>query len=132
MLRSRLLIRSTNISRWISFQRYYSEQIIDADYVSGSEEDAENVEQSLTIAERVKSLVHLRISGTLSSLAIRMKSSGDTEGDVDDVPPEDSPPLWASVMPYIIHNSNPVFGVFPKERHSANLLLHEKASLVVC
>jgi len=75
----------------------------------------------------------LRISGTLSSLAVKMKSAGSqqTPKDEDDAAPTDSPPLWASVMPYAIHNSYPVFGVFPEERHASNLFLHKKASLVV-
>lgn len=105
-------------------------KIIDAEYQSGDETE----ERSLSLVERAKSLVQLRISGTLSSLAIKMKNKGENKADPgdDDDAPGDSPPLWASIMPYAIYESNPVFGVFPKERHSSNLYLHEQASLVVC
>jgi hypothetical protein len=112
-------------------RRGFAKEVIDVEYESGEEEDASFVESALPLAERVRSLVELRISGTLSSIAVKMKTPGTQPEDEDDAAPSDSPPLWASIMPYVIHESKPVFGVFPEERHSANLFLHTKASLVV-
>ena len=125
------IVAPRNLTRAFTGKRYYVKEVIDAEYISGSED--EHTEASLPIPDRVRSLVELRISGTLSSLAVKMKSANPQSNpqEEDDAAPTDSPPLWASVMPYAMHNSQPVFGVFPEERHASNLFLHKKASLVV-
>lgn len=74
---------------------------------------------TLSVGERVRSLVEMRKSGTLTSVSMYATKEADA-------------PLFGSIMPYVtLDDGCPVFGLYKNERHQANLKEFNKASLVV-